>query len=395
MPSRKRPLSDLQVRSLQTSASVGGAAGLECVVSAKGTKSWRLYYRIAGDPSQRRRALGLGRYPTVSLAEARERANAALKLASEGRDPRHARSERVEANDRMVDAAVERYLAWCDVSNAPGTAEDKRSLFRSRILPRLGGMPVRAVARQDVMSLLDSLGHTPSRRRAAYSYLRHFFEWAVERELVDANPCAGVRAPKAVPPRDRVLEDAEIVELWRAEGTFADMARLALLTAQRRGSIEALRWMDVDIPRRIWTVPAQSMKSGRLHEVPLSDLALDLLARLPRLGAYVFGIGSGGARPYNGSSNGMDSLRRQILGADWREQGLAAWRLHDVRRTAVTIAQRGGAMVEEIRALTQHKTPGVIGVYARHSYADEKRRVVGIIEAQLRSILAAAADQGA
>jgi integrase len=149
-----------------------------------------------------------------------------------------------------------------------------------------------------------------------------------------------------------------------------------------------MRWADLDFKAGIWTIPAGSMKSGKLHEVPLSAMARNVIKGMPRQGEYVFGVGSEGKRPYRGASNGMDGLRRQLLGEEWREDDkLTPWRLHDARRTAVTLAQRGGASVEEIRALTQHKTPGVIGVYARHSYADEKRRVVETIGRQIRAIL--------
>jgi integrase len=71
-----------------------------------------------------------------------------------------------------------------------------------------------------------------------------------------------------------------------------------------------------------------------------------------------------------------------------RESGIASdWRLHDLRRTAVTLAQRGGAGIDEIKALTQHKVAGVIGVYARHGYESEKRQVVDLVEMQIANIL--------
>ena len=72
-------------------------------------------------------------------------------------------------------------------------------------------------------------------------------------------------------------------------------------------------------------------------------------------------------------------MRRDDIASDWR--------LHDLRRTAVTLAQRGGASIDEIRSLTQHKVPGVIGVYARHQYWDERRQVVTVIDSELSQIL--------
>ena len=228
--------------------------------------------------------------------------------------------------------------------------------------------------------LLDGLSDRPAIRRNLYVYLHHFLRWAAERDLIQSNPLESVAAPKAVKQRDRVLSDEEISALWPAEGIMADIARLLLLTAQRKASVEAMRGDEIDWSRAIWTIPAENMKSSKLHEVPLSASALAIIEKQPALpGPYIFGVGSKGQKPYAGSSKGMTALRRQLGATDWR--------LHDLRRTAVTLAQRGGVAIEEIRALTQHKMPGVIGVYARHTYSEEKRKVVEVIESELAGVI--------
>jgi integrase len=148
-----------------------------------------------------------------------------------------------------------------------------------------------------------------------------------------------------------------------------------------------MKWDHLDAGQRVWTIPADDMKSGRLHEVPLSEMAHGILGGWPRMaGPYVFGVGSNGSHPYAGASNGMDGLRARLR-EDHGYEPETPWRLHDLRRTAVTLAQRGGASIEEIRALTQHKTPGVIGIYARHAYSVEKRLVADIIAAEVHAIL--------
>ncbi|MEZ6030752.1 MAG: integrase family protein [Hyphomonadaceae bacterium] len=386
--SRKRPLSDREIRSLTETASVGGAPGLECVVSPKGTRSWRLLYRVKGDPAARRRSMGLGRYPGVSLAEARLRAEDALRLASNGEDPQRVRTKKVREHDVLFADCMKDYLAWCAGVNARGTVADKHSLANNHLLPAFGDRPVRAIDRAEIVALLDRLGAQPARRRAAYSYLRHFFQWAVERDLVAHNPCLAIRSPRVVASRDRVLTEDEIRALWKAEGMFAHISRLSLLTAQRRGSIEQMRRDQIDFAARIWSIPATGMKSGRAHDVPLSDLAIVEINAIPPLaGPYVFGIGSDGWKPYAGASNGMDGLRIQLYGKDWRGTGQGDWRTHDLRRTAVTLAQREGCSIEEIRALTQHRIPGVIGVYARHAYTHEKRKVVESLARRLTAIV--------
>lgn len=376
---RKSPMSVRAVEQLRQTAFVGGVAGLELTVSRGGTRAWRVYYRVAGGDG-RRRALSLGRYPAVGLAEARKRAAEALAIAGNGEDPKASREEKVKRTELTVVDAIGRYLAACASTNDPKTLRDKRSAFDNHFSPVFGPLPVAHVDKASVLLELDRLADRPAIRRNLYTYLRHFFGWAVERGLMDAHPLLGVKPPKPVPVRERVLTDHEIRAVWRARGAMRDIAGLSLVTAQRKGSIEAMRWDEIDFGDAVWTIPGASMKSGRAHQVPLSQLALEILEAQRRFtGPFIFGVGTDGARPYAGASNGFEGLKRQV--------GFFDWRLHDLRRTAVTLAQRGGASIEEIRALTQHKTPGVIGVYARHAYAEEKRRVAEVIAAEVRNTL--------
>lgn len=183
--------------------------------------------------------------------------------------------------------------------------------------------------------------------------------------------------------RQTVLSDGEIAALFGQSGVMATIARLCLLTAQRRGSVEAMHWDNIDLDRATRTIPGSDMKSGRLHVVPLSDLALAILKDWLRLnGSYLFGVGSYGTPPYTGASKGMEGRRRAL--------GHPNWRRHDLRRTAVTLAQRHGCSLDAIGALPQHKPKGVIVVYALHAFEDEKRLVVDAIEAEVATLLRSA-----
>lgn len=371
-------MSAVEVGRLNSSAFVGGVPGLQLVVSKGGTRSWRLFYRLAG--SDRRHAMTLGRFPALSLSEARRRANEKLALAADGSDPKQERRERAQARRLSVSEAATQYLVWCGSNNSPRTVEVKTSAFRSVILPKLGSRMLDEVDRRTLIDVLDGLNEREALRRSVYLYLSHFLGWCVEREFVAKSVIQDLRPPRPVRSRDRILTDTEIADLWSADGTMATIARMALLTAQRKASVEAMRWDTVCFETGTWTIPAADMKSARLHEVPISESALSILASWPRLnGPFLFGVGSDGAKPFAGASNGMDQLRRQVGNPDWR--------FHDLRRTAVTLAQRAGCSLESITALTQHRIPGVIGVYARHEYAAEKRLVVEAISKQAMRIL--------
>ncbi len=377
MSSRLKPLTALDVQRLTETAFVGGAPGLQCVVSPNGTKSWRLFYRLPG--SKKRRSMTLGRYPGVSLADARKLAHEKLARASDGADPKAELQARVEVRELTVADAVSRYLDWCISNNAARTVESKHSAFAVHVLPRFGRLALIDLTRRSLMDLLDGLGDKPAMRRQLYLYLNHFLGWCTERDMIYQNPLRDLKPPKPTAARERVLTDQEIAALFTQTGVMATIAHLCLLTAQRRGSVEAMRWDQLDLDRATWTVPGANMKSGKLHIVPLSTLAVRLIDGWQKMhGPYLFGVGSDGAAPYTGSSNGMEGLRRALGGFDWRP--------HDLRRTAVTLAQREGCSLDAIRALTQHKSAGVIGVYARHAFEDEKKAVVKSIETAIAKI---------
>ncbi|NQY98780.1 MAG: integrase arm-type DNA-binding domain-containing protein [Henriciella sp.] len=370
MASRIKPLTALDVQRLTVTAFVGGVPGLQLVVSPGGTKAWRLFYRLPS--SKRRRSMSLGRFPSLSLADARKTANEMLAQASAGTDPKAARTEKVEIRDLSVAIAIDRYLSWCETNNASKTVRSKRSAIKTHFLPACGSTPLIDLSRRQIASLIDGLSDKPATRRQLYLYISHFLNWCLGRELIETNPIIGLQAPRPVETRERVLSDDEVVALSKAEGTIATIAKLCLLTAQRKGSIEEMRWDQLDFNRKSWTVPGKSMKSGKLHVVPLSPPALALLKDWPRLkGPFVFGVGTDGQKPFAGTSRAMKNLRQELGDVDWR--------LHDLRRTAVTLAQRRACSLDAIRALTQHKLSGVIGIYARHGFEAEKANVVEAI----------------
>src|SRR5262249_11793930 len=133
--------------------------------------------------------------------------------------------------------------------------------------------------------------------------------------------------------RQRVLTNSEIALLWRATedlypaGAFA---RLLLLTAVRRSEAARMAWSEVDLDNALWVIPAPRTKTGAAHEVPLSDLAVDLLRSIPRFtgGDFVFST--------TGGRSGIRSFGLYKNAIDVRATGLTDWRFHDLRRTART-----------------------------------------------------------
>ena len=152
--------------------------------------------------------------------------------------------------------------------------------------------------------------------------MRRMFGWCVERGLIAASPCDGVRPPAKEVARDRLLTDDELVAVWHACGglgwPFGPLIRLMLATGQRRAEVAGLRRHTVDTSRALWTLPREATKSGREHAVPLSDLALEVLASVPNLGRDLVFSTNGRTAP---SRWGNAKARLDRL------SGVAGWRL--------------------------------------------------------------------
>jgi integrase len=235
--------------------------------------------------------------------------------------------------------------------------------------------PIQSITRRDVLDRLDAIAdRAPVRANRVLAWTRRLFGWALERDIISASPVAGIRAPTREVARDRVLESAELAAVWRAsealQWPFRQIVQLLAVTAARKGEVVNMRWQDLDLERRLWVVPREMTKAGRLHEVPLSDLAMEIIEGLPRVGdGLVFPARkAGSANPVSGFSK-IKTRLDQMSEVD-------NWRVHDLRRTAASGMARLGHPPHVVAAVLNHSpgsTMGITAVYNRHRYADEKR----------------------
>jgi integrase len=342
--------------------------GLALRVSATGARSWFCMYRVAG--KQIKETLGtVATIPRVD--EARRRAHLSLEKARSGVDPVAARrAAAVRDAGNTVAAAVARYLAHCDRNHKPKTAYEWRRVFDHDVLPRWGERPLSAITKGDVLELVHEKAATRQRRRKDASEgagvqanrtlmrVRTFFKWCVANDLCVVDPTAGVRKPVKEASRDRVLSDEEIVRLWNAGDP---LARLLLLTAQRRGEVEFMRWSEIDLDKRTWTIPKERAKNGKAHTVHLSEAAIDVLAEVPHRGDRLFP----GNRPVEGLKPKLDAA-----------VGAGDWVLHDVRRTATTGMARLGIAPHVADKILNHVSGtirGVAAIYNKFEYLEERK----------------------
>jgi integrase len=183
--------------------------------------------------------------------------------------------------------------------------------------------------------------------------------------------------------RDRILTDQELRAVWQAAGqmgVYGALVRLLALTGQRRGEIAGLTWSEIDLGKRLISLPRDRVKNDRPHEVPLSPQAATLIEALPRFSErYVFSLGSvpiGGFGKYKAK---LDKLC-----------GVENFTLHDLRRTCASGMARLGVGLPVIEKVLNHvigSFAGVVGIYQRHDFAGEKRKALELWGAHVAAVV--------
>jgi integrase len=335
-----KKLSALRVAALvraQKPGRHGDGGGLYLQVSYYGTASWTFRYRIAG----RLREMGLGPVKTWSLAEARERARKLRQVRGQGLDPLVERRagqlrERLEAARALTfKQCAEAYIAahragWRNQRHAaqwPSTLE-------AFVYPALGALPVQAVDVGLVMKVLEPIWReVPETASRVRGRIESVLDWASARGYRTGENPARWRGhlENLLPKKSRVkrvehhaaLPYAELpgflAELRQQQEVCAKALEFAILTAGRTGEVVGAQWAEIDLAARLWTVPAERMKAGKEHRVPLSEPALAVLEAMGeiRTGVFVF-PGGRGDRPLGETA--MRSLL-QRLGGDATTHG--------------------------------------------------------------------------
>ena len=366
--------------------------GLYLVVQPSGAKSWAVRYRSAGQP----RKHTLGSYPAIDLKSARSLASSALRAVSEGRDPAREKAMERTIVPNTVEAVMNRFIELhCRRANRPRTIEGTQQLLDLHVLPRWRRRLIRDITRRDVLDLLDAIVESgrPVAANRVLSAIRKLFNWAIERDIIPASPCAGVKKPTPEKSRDRVLTDSELREVWisagHIRGPFGALVHLLILTGQRRDEVARIEWSEVNLKAGLWTLPKHRSKNGESHDIPLSHPAIAILQALPRIGDRLV-LTTDGETP---SSNYAKNKKRldALLPPD-----MSAWWLHDIRRTVASGLAKLGINLPVIEKVLNHASgsfAGIVAVYQRHDFADEKRRALDAWGAFVSDLVKAAGQE--
>ena len=389
-------------------------AGLELRISSTGARSWAVSRRVNG--IQRR--FTIEDSAGLSLAQAREKAEALRADTTRGRDPTDERRQERKAA-RLAKLGVGE--AWtiatllAEYGEKVAVPARQRSWEerRDHVLRHFGkakDLPLTDIDERLLWRVLDGEASGAKKKSEkpgrvslwhALRYLRSVLAWALSRKLIERDPTADlpmkdIRRTMKERARERVLSPDELGRLWRAweaepHDLYSAVLRVAALTAQRIGEVTGMRWADVDLTRAEWRQPTN--KSDRPHLVPLSAPAVAILEAQPRRGGapYVFTTAAGG-RIDRRTSNVYRATARFSAAS-----GVSGWAPHDLRRTAASVLGEAKVPPVVIEQLLNHaegagKGSAVAGIYNRASYTVEKRQAVELLAKIVGQI--AAGDTG-
>ncbi|MBV1786751.1 integrase arm-type DNA-binding domain-containing protein [Marinobacterium sp. D7] len=394
MPKVARPLTDAAVRKLRHKGpktpgtySVGGVAGLQLVCkppadgSDIGPRSWVLRVKV-GD---RRRDIGLGPYPEVSLSEARERAKQDKELIRQGVDPlehRKALRSALAANQAKAVTFAEVAREYIDKKAAEfKTLKQVQKLtgqLETYAYPFLDNLVISDIERAHIVKMLEpiwiSRHETASRVRLSVERVLDLagvkglrsgdnparWKGNLELSFPAAKKVAKVKHYNSLPVDQMTAFWKDLADL---QTVGASVLKFTILTACRPGEARDVRWTEIDLESKIWTIPAERMKGGKAHKIPLTASAVKLVEAQPRLSEYVFA----GPRKGRPITDVAVSKVPKLLGHDVTAHGF--------RSTFRTWAQEYTSYAEEIceLALAHVNSDATRAAYARGELVDKRR----------------------
>lgn len=377
-------LTDLSIKALKAPASGQTTfydvtlTGFGIRVSKGGSKTFVVVY------GEKRTRKTLGRYPLISLQDARELAKGFLAEHTLGkhRAPRIALSKAVEDFRKQ----------YLDVHNEKQTAIDTERRLQNHVVPTLGSKNVEDTSRRDLSSIFGKLVEAQKYGAAnhVFAATRLFFNWCRDQGYVEHSPMEGMRRPAPDSSRERVLSDNELRTIWKAatedEGTFCRIVQLLMIHPQRRSEISGLRGEWIDTKEKVIVFPKTITKNRREHLVPYGNLFHSVLEMVGIKDGYLFPA-SGGESYFTGWSKGKKEFEKTCK---LNQQ----WQLHDFRRTIDTNMSELGVAPHVVEKLLNHvATPnaikGVSATYNRYGYFKEMREAVDLWESRFAKLIAA------
>ena len=373
-------------------------------VSARGRKSWVIFYRVQAGPYKgKQRRMTIGQYPVTKLSEARDEARALLRAAAAGGDPAKDKQDAKKA-PAVIGASVDQGVpgtfksASTEFVDAQTKWSEKheaetRRIFNTYVAPLWGDLMLGDITDDHAHELIKAVARDngPIMANRVHGALGNFFRWclAPPQRYVNKSPIAYIPKPAEEVDRERVLDEKELKALWRAADTFGypygPVVQMLILTGQRNREVAGMERENVDLEKRVWNLTRTMTKSSRATDVPLAPVAVEILKNLPRFKkAYVFTNGDG-SKPI-ALHDGFKKRLDKALGDAVREP----WVFHDLRRTLSTnmaMLKVPESVTEKILNHGPKKAGSVAAIYNRYEYADEKRAALAAYARYIAALL--------
>jgi integrase len=344
-------------------------SGLYFILQPSGHRSWAVRYRLNGKPVK----LTLGKWPALSLHDARVAAAEALKQVRLGNDPAKAKADaKIKAMEAEANTVASICAAYMKREGGKlRTSDQRESILRRLVYPHIGDKPINSVKRSDIVAMLDRIEDHNGPRAAdvTLAVLRRIMRWHATRddEFTPVVVPGMNRQKPAEHRRTRILDDDEIRAVWAKtadKSTFSALIRFLLLTAARRNEAAAMKWDEISADG-IWTLIPGRSKTRMEIARPLSKAARAILAELPRIDGCPFVFTTTGRTPIS-----QFSIPKAKLDA---ASGVRAWRLHDLRRSARSLLSRAGVNSDVAEKCLGHSRGDIVERYDRHTFLPEMR----------------------
>lgn len=354
--------------------------GLYVEVFPTGGIVWRYRYRLNGKLEK----LTLGKYPALTLKNARIKRDEAAQAAAMGTSPATQKqlAKVAAAEATTVEDFGDRFFREVVAKDRQDLTIPRR-YFQKSILPAIGAKAVRDVTTEDVRAIIwrkkdEGFDAAAGELRGV---LKRLFDYAITCGLTTMNPVLALpmRHVHRAKSRERALSPEEIRTFLRAaiesniRRQFKLGLHLILLTMVRKSELLLARWEHVDLEQAEWHIPAENSKTGKPHIVFLSRQAVELFKELQILagGSELVMPGRGSlTKPF--AHNAMNTALKVAL----RGQDIPSFTIHDLRRTASTLLHENGWASDVVEKALNHTIGGVRGVYNRAEYATQRREML-------------------
>ncbi|WP_282498084.1 integrase domain-containing protein [Pantoea stewartii] len=381
-----RPLTNTEIlrsKAIDKDLTLHDGDGLFMVVKTTGKKLWRFRYQRPA--TKQRTMIGLGAFPALSLADARRLRAEYLSLLANGIDPQTQAEQVTEQQQIALDSIFSTVAAnWFTLKQASVTPDYAKDIWRSLerdVFPAIGEIPVQEIKARKLVETLE-----PIKARGALETVRRLVQrineimiYAVNTGLIDANPASGIGMAFEKPKKQNMptLRPEELPKLMSSlmmsnlSVATRCLIEWQLLTLVRPSEASGTRWTEIDLERKLWTIPAERMKAKREHIVPLSSQAVEILEVMKPISAHREHVFPSRNNPKVAMNSQTDNAALKRIGYGGK---LVAHGLRSIASTALNEAHFNSDVIES--ALAHSDKNEVRRAYNRAIYLEKRTEMM-------------------